>query len=135
MERQQFCALDLEPLGDGRVRVLQPSAFEEPIAIELHPLQVLALARVAGLSVAGRHTGRMLARLARGLERIDEMCVDLSDALTHSRASEHTNLDAVFGLLENMAERVSDLLGDLHEGGAPAAEIQPAPTVEAKAEQ
>jgi hypothetical protein len=135
MERQQFCALDLEPLGDGRVRVLQPSAFEGPIAIELHPLQVLALARVAGLSVAGRQTGRMLARLARGLERIDEMCVDLRDALTHSRASEHTNLDAVFALLENMGERVLDLLGDLDEGGAPAAEIQPDSTVEAKAEQ
>lgn len=135
MERQQFCALDLEVLGDGRVRVSQPSALEEPLVIELHPLQVLALARVAGLSVAGRQTGRMLARITRGLERIDEMCADLSDALTHSRASEHTNLDAVFALLENMGERVSDLLGDLHEGGAPATESQPDSTVEAEAKQ
>lgn len=135
MERQLFCALDLEPLGGGRVRVSQPSAFEEPAVIELHPLQVLALAKAAGLSVAGRQAGRTLARHARGLERIEEMVLDLSDALTLSQASSHTNLDGVSTLLKTISERVSDLLEDLRDGGAPAAEGQAEATAEAKEEQ
>lgn len=121
---QSFPAISIEPLESGHIRLKDMSGFSDDLTIDLHPVQVQALALMVGFEVPDK-SRRTLARLTSRLKAIKAQSNELEGTLRLAVFEHDMEMATEMRCAENIAFNLGEMVKDLEDLMTP--ELEPCP--------
>lgn len=109
--KQTFPAVTIEALPNGLLRLEDETSMDGIMVVDLHPVQVQALAAMVGFNMPDK-TRAALARLTRTATSITKQAHELKNFLG-SALDDGVHVGLELNSAENIATRLDELLQDL----------------------
>jgi hypothetical protein len=125
--KQTFPAVTIEALPNGLLRLEDETSIDGIMVVDLHPVQVQALAAMVGFTMPDKSRAA-LARLSRSAASITKQAHELKSFLGLA-VDDGVHVGLELNSAENIAARLDELLQDLEAIQSP--DLEPAPNAPA----
>lgn len=125
---QTFPAVNIEALPTGLFRLEDPTGIDGPHVIELHPLQIQALASMVWFDMPNR-TRRAIERIHGRVQALSARAKALAELLDHALHVQDLDVTPEAQAAECIALNLAEVLTDLEDLQAP--DLVPSPDAKA----